>query len=218
MSWGNSTANVSESHRGRRRNLFINPAFQWKYTSLVVAGVFVISAVMSFALYGMLYQQARIRYLHLSPPAGMENTWSIVLFAAVFAAIMAAGLGVWGVILTHRIGGPIHVMHGHLLTLARGRFPEIRPLRRKDEFKEFFEQFASTVEALKADREAELAALEQAIEQVKSAAESDTALSSRALADAAEQLERLREDLARSLNQWVDLEQEDCTARELATA
>ena len=148
----------------RRKKYIINPAFQWKYISIVAGGAFVASCLMSTVLYGMVYYQARERLLHLSQSAPLENTFGILIFAGAFALLMAVGFAVWTMILTHRIGGPIHVMMNYFADLSNSKIPKVRPLRAKDEFKFFHEAFKRATESLRCDREAEIKMLDEALE------------------------------------------------------
>ena len=50
---------------------------------------------------------------------------------------------------THRISGPVLVMTEYINDIIKGKFPDIRPLRGKDEFKEFYDLFSKMVETLK---------------------------------------------------------------------
>ncbi|GJM26438.1 MAG: hypothetical protein DHS20C16_28530 [Phycisphaerae bacterium] len=154
----------STPKRNRRRKYIINPAFQWKYISLVGGGVFVASCLMSTVLYGMVYYQARERLLHLTQSQPLENTYGILIFAGAFALLMAAGFAVWTAILTHRIGGPIHVMMNYFADLSNSKIPKVRPLRAKDELKSFHDSFRRAADSLRCDREAEIKMIDEVLE------------------------------------------------------
>lgn len=165
---GNAKKSTDKSKRSvprheRRKKYIINPAFQWKYISIVAGGAFVASCLMSTVLYGMVYYQARERLLHLSASEPMENTFGIFIFAGAFALLMAVGFAVWTMILTHRIGGPIHVMMNYFAELSNSKIPRVRPLRDKDEFKTFHDAFRRAADSLRCDREAEIKMLDEAL-------------------------------------------------------
>ncbi len=50
---------------------------------------------------------------------------------------------------THKAAGPIQVMNRYVRDLLEGRKPEIRSLRKKDELKDFYEDFTRLVEKYK---------------------------------------------------------------------
>lgn len=154
--------------RNRRRKYLIKPAFQVKYAVTISLVVFFLSSFMGSALYGILHHQARMRAMN---PMGYVAQIPLVVFisALAFAAVTAAGVGVWSIIVTHRICGPLHVMEGFLLDLANGRSPALRPLRQKDEFKDFYEHFSRAVSFLEARRKSELAMLAEALRIARTA-------------------------------------------------
>ncbi|WP_395808530.1 signal protein [Archangium minus] len=85
---------------------------------------------------------------------GETMLWLIGLGALVVAGLMA----LFGLVLTHRVAGPIHVMSLYIATLAAGRYPRMRPLRKKDELLGFFNRFSEAVDRIR-EREAEEARL-----------------------------------------------------------
>lgn len=148
------------SNSNRRRNYVVNPAFQWKYAIIVAVVVFVLSTIMSSALYGVLHHQARMRALQ--PETYVAEITLVILFAGLsFAVLTAAGVGVWSFVITHRICGPLTVIGQYLREIARGHLPETRALRDKDEFKDFYEIFNDTLDALKDQKHEELASLDE---------------------------------------------------------
>ncbi|MGB2988170.1 MAG: hypothetical protein WBE26_20060 [Phycisphaerae bacterium] len=182
----------------RRRKYVINPAFQWKYIVTSALVIFLISSLMSLVLYGLLHRQARLRFM--SPETyTAEVTLVILLFAVGFATVTAVGVGLWCVIVTHRICGPLFVLERHLLELTRGRFPKLRPLRRKDEFKELYRVFSKAVDSLKTRKQTDLAALTDSLETAKSAIGSDDETRQNALESLVRQIESLRRAAAEAL-------------------
>jgi hypothetical protein len=83
--------------------------------------------------------------------------------------LLAAALGLLGVVITHRVAGPVFVMGHYLRVLAEGRFPRMRTLRRSDELKTFFRTFIDAVEALKARESRHAAVLEDAVDRMRAA-------------------------------------------------
>ncbi len=157
----------------RRQMRLVNPAFQWKYTASVVLGAFFVYTLMSLMLFWVLHQQARARTLNPIATNAWENTSVIVIAAAAFAVVLAIALGAWSFIMTHRICGPLFVMERYLGELAAGRFPKRRPLRKKDEFKEFYNEFWRAMDAVKARERSHLEAMNRLLNTAQSAAQAD---------------------------------------------
>jgi hypothetical protein len=156
----------SGAPRLHRRTYVIDRGFQLKYTlTLVVVGALV------SALFGAMMYLAHLDAIRNLPPAvrgelgGAEGT--LLALTATMSLLMAAALGLFGVLITHRVAGPVYVMSHYVSVLAKGRYPLMRPLRKRDELKGFFERFQDAIECLR-EREAEEAVqLEQAVATLK---------------------------------------------------
>jgi hypothetical protein len=80
--------------------------------------------------------------------------------------IVAAALGLIGVLVTHRVAGPVYVLSRYARVLGDGGFPRMRALRRGDELKGFFEVFRDAIERLRERQAAEAAQLEELANRV----------------------------------------------------
>jgi methyl-accepting chemotaxis protein len=84
-----------------------------------------------------------------------------VLIVVGASVIVAAFLGLVGVLVTHRVAGPIFVLSRYAKALGDGGFPRMRALRRGDELKGYFEVFREAIEKLRERQAAEAAQLEE---------------------------------------------------------
>lgn len=50
---------------------------------------------------------------------------------------------------THQISAPIYLLTRYMEEIIEGKYPEVRPMRKGDEFREFYELFERMVETLK---------------------------------------------------------------------
>jgi hypothetical protein len=154
-----------------RRQVLVDRGFQLKYAlamgaaGLVVAGIF-----------GLWLHQTHAQAIAILAPdpetrallAGSDRTLLGVL--AVVAALLAGALALLGVVITHRVAGPVFVMGHYLRVLSEGRFPRMRTLRRSDELKSFFQTFIDAVEAMKAREARHASVLEDAVARMEAAA------------------------------------------------
>ncbi|MCH7813791.1 MAG: methyl-accepting chemotaxis protein [Planctomycetes bacterium] len=187
------------TRRGQRRTYIVDRAFQWKYTGMLVASVFLISALLSEVLYGVLLGQARARLVNPIPTHPWENTYSIVLAGLVFAIVPAAAMALGCIILTNRICGPLQIMRHQLLEIAKGRLPTKRAHRAKDEFKELHKAFWGAVETLRIKKQLEFDRLTEAIQSLKATAQDGGQQQTAQLKAVSAQLEVLRRDAAEAL-------------------
>lgn len=155
-------SNQSSKSRACKRGIqryIVNPSIQWRYTVTAVFGVFVVSAFVSILLYGILFDQARSRSLPGLTATASDTAFTIVTASIAFAAVPAIACGLWTIVMTHRLCGPIRVLESNLRELAGGRFPKHRPLRKKDNFRDVYEVFWQVVDALRTSGSERLAEL-----------------------------------------------------------
>ena len=159
--------------RFARRTYLVDRSFQLKYS----ATLGVVAAGISGLFGGMMFlaqAQARagfdayfLRFGSKMPDelqlqlSEIDTTLWMLLAATV--VLMAVALSLFGVLVTHRVAGPVHVMSHYISVLARGRYPMMRPLRKADELKGFFERFSQAVEALRQRDAGEADQLDEAL-------------------------------------------------------
>jgi hypothetical protein len=150
--------------------VLVDRGFQLKY-AVVMAGAGLVCA----AVFGLWVHQAHAQAVALLAPdpetrallARTDRTLLVVL--GVVAALFAGALALLGVVITHRVAGPVFVMGHYLRVLSQGRFPRMRTLRRSDELKGFFQAFIDAVEAMKAREARHAAVLEDAVARMEAA-------------------------------------------------
>lgn len=74
-----------------------------------------------------------------------------ILLASILAIILLESIALFIILIrkTHRISGPIYVISNFMKDIIEGRDPKLRPLRDKDELKEFYELFQDMVKAIR---------------------------------------------------------------------
>jgi methyl-accepting chemotaxis protein len=153
-----------------RRTYLVDRGFQLRY-ALLLAGAGAALAL----LCGLWLHQAHAQATELLPldpeaRALVERTDRDLRWALLgITALMALALGVLGVLITHRVAGPVLVLGRYLQAFAAGRYPRVRALRRGDELQRLFGTFAAGVEALRARELAHADLLEDAAARVRAA-------------------------------------------------
>src|SRR5512145_966573 len=129
-----------------RRVFLVDRGFQLKY-ALLMAGAGALVAI----IFGLWLQQAHAQAIEiagLDPALRAElargDRQLLVAFAGI-AVLLALALGLLGVVMTHRVAGPVAVMGHYVSVLARGAFPRMRTLRKTDELRSFFQVFIDAV-------------------------------------------------------------------------
>lgn len=147
-----------------RRTYVIDRGFQLKY--IVVLAV--VGAGVS-ALFGAMMYLAHVDAARALPiPPLLQGMWqrsegTMIALTAGMTVLMAAALSLFGVLITHRVAGPVYVMSYYMSVLAKGRYPVMRPLRNTDELRTFFERFQEAVESMRQREVEEAETLEHAL-------------------------------------------------------
>ena len=89
----------------------------------------------------------------------------------VLLALLVGGVGMIGIVVTHKVAGPVYKMKRQLRAVGEGRWQDLDPLRKGDELGSFFATFEQMVRDLRSQREKELSLLDEAIEQADGDAE-----------------------------------------------
>jgi len=77
-------------------------------------------------------------------------TSNLVLLLVILVTVVLESIALYIILIrkTHRVSGPIYVMSNFMKDIIEGRDPKLRPLRNKDELKEFYELFKRMVAAI----------------------------------------------------------------------
>ena len=142
----------------RRLIPIVDRAFQFKYTGIILLVAAVTSTVLGFFLL-KAYQEMNtiIGLADISPEIGdkLNKDDATRVFQIIIACLVGevAILGVLGLLITHKVCGPIFVITKHFGTMLDGKYPSLRPLRSGDEFAPMFELFKQLVDKQR-DRDA----------------------------------------------------------------
>ena len=143
------------THLNKRRSIpIVDKAFQYKYTGIIVSVVMAISAVLAYLLLQSYWETNRIMDLamvssELREQLNRGDALSVLYISFAILVLEILALGVMGIIITHRVCGPVFVIHRDLTTMLAGKYPRKHPIREGDEFRETFNLFMAVVESLK---------------------------------------------------------------------
>lgn len=156
--------------KGRRQrrmgNLLLNRKFQLKYTGMIVA----LSAAISVALGFFIIEQLRVNSRMLQLDAELDVVFQeqlaqsdakvvLYLVGALLAFNVVLALG--AIFVTHRMAGPIFVFRRYVRMLGEGQIPQVRRLRRGDEFRELIDTVQTAVASIEVRTRREIDLLER---------------------------------------------------------
>jgi nitrogen fixation/metabolism regulation signal transduction histidine kinase len=121
-----------------------------------------------------------------------------VFFAAVIVSalvLLVLGVGVAGVVVTHKIAGPVFKMKRLLGELAKGHFHVVARLRKGDELQYFFDAFNDAADQLRRRQEDEIAQIDLVLQSLPENGQGDAP----GVAGARDRLQALRDNMRVSL-------------------
>jgi methyl-accepting chemotaxis protein len=204
MAIENSASPVPAGPHGGRRHYLIDLRFQLKYTALIVVFGGTIMGLYGGAVWREVRNNSELlegrqiaASLGINGPGGATlgdlhdavavTDQRMLLVILGTSLVVMAGLGLCGVLLTHRVAGPILVLGRYTRALGDGTFPKIRALRKGDELQAYFDTFKETVERLRERQQKELEALDRAVAQLGKAAGTETSQALELLSSLAKQ-------------------------------
>jgi len=159
---------MTEQKRYRRKNYVIDRRFQFKYTGIIVLIGAAIALVCAYFIYQAWRENTELLAISQSIANEINQRESSKVFWAVgiFVVLEVAGLFLWGILVTHRIAGPLFIIDRYLGALRSGIYPDMRPLRRRDELQQFFESFSGMVDSMRERETQELEAISAALDKL----------------------------------------------------
>jgi methyl-accepting chemotaxis protein len=97
--------------------------------------------------------------------ADQQNTMFLSLYMAL--GLLVFGIGFAGIIVTHKVAGPIHKMKRQIRDVGAGKLAIPGALRKGDELVHFFDEFDHMVRSLRARQEREIALLDAAMDKLR---------------------------------------------------
>jgi len=119
--------------------------------------------------------------------------FAIVIVSALLLLVL--GIGLAGVVVTHKVAGPVYKMKRLLGELAKGHFRVVARLRKGDELQHFFDAFNAAAEQLSKRQEDEIEQIGSVITLLRDAEPGDA----ESMALAKERLQALRDAMRISL-------------------
>ncbi len=160
---------MTSKPRHSRKRFFINRAIQLKYFAIFSFLGGGLSTVWGSVVLSVIRQDEIKLGLARENVSLMQISGGLFWWFALVVIAMSALIGAAGVVITHRIAGPVFVMGRAMDELTSGKYPQLRPLRKSDDLNELYASLGALMESLiKNDRD-ELAAVEKALAMLSQA-------------------------------------------------
>ncbi|MGK4005631.1 hypothetical protein WMF31_23595 [Sorangium sp. So ce1036] len=126
-----------------------------------------------------------------------HNQQMLLRVIVALLSLLVIGVGIAGIIFTHKIAGPIFKMKRLLRQVGEGKLVVREKLRKGDELQHFFEAFEKMVDDLRARQQAKIARVDAIVEKLEADAQKG---SKEAEPEGLAQLKRLRSEMQEQLD------------------
>ena len=160
-------------YKRRLRNYLLDVGLQLRYTAAIVVVAIFLTAGLGYMIYQATRDTSRIIDLTgLVDPVSAQQLQTefaskdkMVLWGIIgFGLILIASVSGVGILITHRIAGPLFNIANMFTRVRDNRLgPSLRGLRKGDELQGFYTQFRDMHEALRRRADDEIRSLAQAI-------------------------------------------------------
>ena len=143
-----------------RQSYLVDRDFQLRYAVEMII-LFAVSASAVGALLAATIVQLRVQ----GDAQGGRRLLVILIAATALLFVVIFG---YAVLMAHRISGPIWVMSQMLDSLAAGKLPWVRPLRKNDELQTFFQRLIKAINFMRDWQAEEANRLEETVGRLQS--------------------------------------------------
>jgi len=143
-----------------RQSYLVDKDFQLRYAIEMII-LFAVSASAVGALLAATIDQLRVQ----GDAQGGRRLLVILIAASALLFVVIFG---YAVLMAHRISGPIWVMSQMLDSLAAGKLPWVRPLRKNDELQTFFQRLIKAINFMRDWQAEEANRLEETVQRLQS--------------------------------------------------
>jgi nitrogen fixation/metabolism regulation signal transduction histidine kinase len=160
----------------RLRNYFLDLRYQLKFTLIMVGIAAALTTALGWMIMAKAHEASRVVQVRALDPADelaqelvkqfAANDRMLILMLVGFGVVLSFVLAVYGIVLTHKVAGPLFKVTVHLDKIRDGKLGKVYPLRQGDELVEFFEHFKAAHDALRKQEEDDVALFERAAASV----------------------------------------------------
>jgi hypothetical protein len=157
------------------KNYLLNLRYQMKYTLTIVGISLVLTGGLGYVVISKAHEASRVVQVRAMDPTDelaqqlvaqfARNDKIMMVVLITFGVLLCLVLTAYGIVITHKVAGPLYKVTMHLDKMKQGKLSQVWPLRKGDELVDFFEHFKAAHDALRARTEEDIKLLEKAIAQ-----------------------------------------------------
>ena len=160
-------------HQRHLRNYLLNTGLQLRFTLIIVAISATLTGGLGWVVMSKAHEASRVVQVRAMDPTDEMAQQLVQQFAhndkvmlavlVAFGVLLCVVLSAYGIVLTHKIAGPLFKVTMYLDRMRDGKLGQVYNLRKGDELVEFFEHFKAAHDSLRARTEEDVVLLDKAI-------------------------------------------------------
>ena len=154
-----SEQDVSGKERRRLRNFLLDRRYQLRFTLTMVGMASLLTAGLGWRIINKAHEASRAgtkgallidsEMAHELDRQLQQQDQTTTLYLVLFGVAIAVLLCLYGIVLTHKVAGPLYKVSLYLDAIRDGKMGAVAPLRRGDQLVEFYAHFREAHEAIR---------------------------------------------------------------------
>jgi nitrogen fixation/metabolism regulation signal transduction histidine kinase len=167
---------MAQGYKHSLRNYLLNSSYQLRFTGVIVVISAILTGGLGYLVLHNAHEASRVVQVRAMDPTDELAQQLVAQFAhgdrmlmvtlIAFGFILSVVLAAYGIVLTHKVAGPLFKITLHLDKIRDGKLGVVYNLRKGDQLVDFFEHFKGAHDALRARTEEDIALYDKAIAAV----------------------------------------------------
>jgi len=164
---------MPQGYKRSLRNYLLNSSYQLRFTGVIVVISAILTGGLGYLVLHNAHEASRVVQVRAMDPTDELAQQLVQQFAhgdrilmvtlIAFGFILSVVLAAYGIVLTHKVAGPLFKITNHLDKIRDGKLGVVYNLRKGDQLVDFFEHFKGAHDALRQRTEEDIALLDKAI-------------------------------------------------------
>ena len=147
----------------KMRNYLLDLRYQLKFTLTMVGVACALTTALGWVIMSKAHEASRVVQVRALDPTDdlaqqlvqqMARNDRLMIFVLIgFGFLLSAVLTVYGIIITHKVAGPLFKVTLYLDKIRDGKLGQVYNLRKGDELVEFFEHFKAAHDSLRKEKQ-----------------------------------------------------------------
>jgi nitrogen fixation/metabolism regulation signal transduction histidine kinase len=167
---------MAQGYKRSLRNYLLNSSYQLRFTGVIVVISAILTGGLGYLVLHNAHEASRVVQVRAMDPTDELAQQLVAQFAhgdrmlmitlIAFGFILSVVLAAYGIVLTHKVAGPLFKIALHLDKIRDGKLGVVYNLRKGDQLVDFFDHFKGAHDALRARAEEDIALYDKAIAAV----------------------------------------------------